>query len=179
MAVDLPSNYRSLNANQKLLRFGQIQTQVRDIAKTSRPADLYQIGAQAAGIITSRNQPQYPSHPRSPSRLSIRPSVPPVSSSPHSLDTPVEHAQKLRWAAFEEHLSVEHLRSYLRALPDFEDVLAEERAMKHALHFRNFPIALHFLHEWPAHRQAADLIVARHGEINGNLYYLLDPAARW
>ena len=31
----------------------------------------------------------------------------------------------------------------------------------------------------PAHRQAADLVVARAGEVNGNLYYLLDPAARW
>jgi hypothetical protein len=58
-------------------------------------------------------------------------------------------------------------------------VLAEERAMEHALRFLNFPIALHFFHEWPAHRQAADLVLARHGEINGNLYYLLDPAARW
>jgi hypothetical protein len=91
----------------------------------------------------------------------------------------VERAQQLRWAAFEERLSVERLRSYLKALPDFEDVLAEERAMEHALHFRNFAIALHFFHEWPAHRQAADLVVARHGEINGNLYYLLDPTARW
>ena len=33
MAVDLPGNHRSLNARQKLLRFGQRQTQVRDIAK--------------------------------------------------------------------------------------------------------------------------------------------------
>ena len=89
------------------------------------------------------------------------------------------HAQRLRWAAFEDRLSVERLRSYLMALPDFEDVLAEERAMEHALHFRNFSVALHFFHEWPAHRQAADLVVAGHGEINGNLYYLLDPAARW
>src|SRR4029077_4920215 len=47
------------------------------------------------------------------------------------------------------------------------------------LRFRNFSLALHFLHEWPAHRQAADLVIARNGEINGNLYYLLDPAARW
>jgi hypothetical protein len=91
----------------------------------------------------------------------------------------VEHAQRLRWAAFEARLSVERLRSYLKALPDFEDVLAEERAMEHALHFRNFSLALHFFHEWPAHRQAADLVIARNGEINGNLYYLLDPAARW
>ena len=90
-----------------------------------------------------------------------------------------EHAQRLRWAAFEARLSVERLRSYLKALPDFEDVLAEERAMEHALRFRNFSLALHFFHEWPAHRQAADLVIARNGEINGNLYYLLDPAARW
>ena len=88
-------------------------------------------------------------------------------------------AQELRWAAFEDRLSVDRLRSYLKALPDFEDVLAEERAMEHALHFRNFAVALHFFHEWPAHRQAADLVIARTGEINGNLYYLLDPAARW
>jgi hypothetical protein len=55
---------------------------IRDIAKTFRPADLYQIRAQAAGIIAGRNQPQYPSHPHSPSRLSTRPIVPLVASSP-------------------------------------------------------------------------------------------------
>jgi hypothetical protein len=35
----------------------------------------------------------------------------------------------LRWSAFEERLSVERLRTYLMVLPDFDDVLAEERAM--------------------------------------------------
>jgi hypothetical protein len=70
MAVDLPGNHRSLNARQKLLRFGQGQTQVRDIAKTFRPTDFYQIGAQAAGVILGRNQSQHPSHQRAPSRLS-------------------------------------------------------------------------------------------------------------
>jgi hypothetical protein len=40
MAVDLTGNDRSLNARQKLLRFGQGQTQVRDIAKTFRPTDF-------------------------------------------------------------------------------------------------------------------------------------------
>jgi hypothetical protein len=54
MAVDLPQNHRSLNACQKLLGFGQGQTQARDIAKTFRPADLYQIGAQAAVISAGR-----------------------------------------------------------------------------------------------------------------------------
>jgi hypothetical protein len=84
MTVDLPGNHRSLNARQKLLRFGQRQPQVRDIAKTFKPADLYQVGAQAAVIIAGRKQPQHPSHSRSPSRLSTRP-----TSSPHSLDTPL------------------------------------------------------------------------------------------
>jgi hypothetical protein len=90
-----------------------------------------------------------------------------------------EHAQRLRWVAFEERLSVERLRAYLKALPDFDDVLAEERAMEHALGFRDFSTALHFLHTWPAHRQAAQLVLERHAEINGNLYHLLDPVARW
>ena len=90
-----------------------------------------------------------------------------------------EHVQRLRWAAFEGRLSVERLRAYLKALPDFDDVLAEERAMEHALRFRDFATALHFFHTWPAHRQAAQLVLDRHAEINGNLYYLLDPVARW
>jgi hypothetical protein len=90
-----------------------------------------------------------------------------------------EHAQRLRWAAFKERLSVERLRAYLKALPDFEDVLAEERAMEYALGFRSFSTALHFFHAWPEPRRAARLVLARHIEIDGNQYYLLDPAARW
>jgi hypothetical protein len=90
-----------------------------------------------------------------------------------------EHAQQLRWAAFEERLSVQRLRAYLKALPDFDDVLAEERAMEYAGRFRDFPTALHFFHQWPAHRYAAKLIMDRHAEIDGNLYWLLDPVARW
>jgi hypothetical protein len=90
-----------------------------------------------------------------------------------------EKAQGLRWAAFKERLSVERLRAYVKALPDFDDVLAEERAMEHVLQFREFSAALHFFHTWPAHRQAAQLVLERHAEINGNLYYLLDPVARW
>jgi hypothetical protein len=44
-----------------------------------------------------------------------------------------ELAQQLRWAAFEQRLSSVQLRAYLKKLPDFEDVEAEERAMRHAL----------------------------------------------
>ncbi len=36
-----------------------------------------------------------------------------------------------------------------------------------------------FFHAWPEPRQAARLVLERHAEIDGNLYYLLDPVARW
>jgi hypothetical protein len=90
----------------------------------------------------------------------------------------VEQAQRLRWAAFEERLSATQLRAYLKKLPDFEDVAAEERAMKHALGFRSFPTALDFLRAWPDQPRAASLVLTRAAEIDGGLYYLLDPAAQ-
>jgi hypothetical protein len=83
----------------------------------------------------------------------------------------------LRWAAFEERLSADQLRAYLKRLPDFDDVEAEERAMNHALGFRSFA-ALGFFTEWPDPARAAQLVLARASEIDGNLYYLLDPTAR-
>ena len=89
-----------------------------------------------------------------------------------------EQAQRLRWAAFEERLSATQLRAHLKRLPDFEDVEAEERAMQHALGFRSFSAALDFFREWPDQARAAQLVLARAPEIDGNLYFLLDPAAQ-
>jgi len=89
-----------------------------------------------------------------------------------------DEAQRLRWAAFEERLSADRLRAHLKRLPDFEDVEAEERAMRHALGFRSFATALDFLTGWPDQARAAQLVLARASEIDGNLYFLLDPAAR-
>jgi hypothetical protein len=89
-----------------------------------------------------------------------------------------EKAQTLRWTAFEERLSSPHLRAYLKRLLDFDDVEAEERAMAHALGFRIFEVALAFFKDWPDQNRAAQLVLARASEINGNMYYLLDPAAR-
>jgi hypothetical protein len=89
-----------------------------------------------------------------------------------------DQAQALRWAAFEERLSATHLRAYLKKLPDFDDIEAEERAMKHALGYRNFSVALAFFTEWASHARAAQLALSRSPEIDGNLYYLLDPAAQ-
>jgi hypothetical protein len=89
-----------------------------------------------------------------------------------------DDAQRLRWAAFELRLSADQLRAYLKRLPDFEDVEAEERAMQHVLGFRSFSAALDFFTHWPDQARAAQLVLARAPEIDGNLYHLLDPAAR-
>jgi hypothetical protein len=89
-----------------------------------------------------------------------------------------DEAQRLRWATFEERLSADQLRAYLKRLPDFDDVEAEERAMNHALGFRSFAAALGFFTEWPDPARAAQLVLARASEIDGNLYYLLDSTAR-
>ncbi len=48
--------------------------------------------------------------------------------------------------------------AYVRSYPDFHQALA-------------------FLIDWPAHDQASALVQARHGEMDGNHYGLLTPAA--
>ena len=89
-----------------------------------------------------------------------------------------ETAQRLRWTAFEERLSITQLRHYLKQLPDFEDVEAEQRAMDYARNFKNATMALAFFLEWPEPHRTADLVLRRAGDIDGNRYDLLDPAAR-
>src|SRR3954469_3519377 len=68
--------------------------------------------------------------------------------------------------------------AYLKALPDFDDVLAEDKAMAYALAFPGFTSALHFFVEWPNLSHAGRLILSRPGEIDGNYYSTLDLAAR-
>lgn len=89
----------------------------------------------------------------------------------------MDEAQAERWSVFERTLSSEYLRSYLRRLPDFEDVDAENRALTYVQQYANFHHALWFLIDWPAHELAAELVLARHAEIDGNNYGLLTPAA--
>lgn len=89
-----------------------------------------------------------------------------------------EKAQQIRWDSFEKHLLADRLRDYLKRLPDFDDVIAEEKAMAHALTFSNMISALDFFIQWPAYHHAARLIAQRPTEIDGNAYYLLTPAAR-
>jgi hypothetical protein len=55
-----------------------------------------------------------------------------------------EEAQAFRWSCFERTLNDEHLRDYLKRLPEFEDIEAEERAMVTALGFPEIHQALLF-----------------------------------
>lgn len=88
-----------------------------------------------------------------------------------------EDAQDFRWSCFEESLNHQHLRAYLRRLPDFDDLEAEEQAFAHVHRFADVHHALDFFIEWPAPAEAAKLCVNRRSEIDGDLYELLSPAA--
>ncbi len=88
-----------------------------------------------------------------------------------------EELRNFRWQCFEKALDTTHLRDLLKSLPDFDDIETEERAKDLAMQYPNFNSALEFFLEWPDLRRAADLIVTRFAELDGNMYYSLTPAA--
>lgn len=72
-----------------------------------------------------------------------------------------QEAQDLRWSLFERDLSAPVLRDYVSRLPDFDDVEALDRAFAHASSHPDFAAAMQLLMDWPAHREAAALVLAR------------------
>jgi hypothetical protein len=88
-----------------------------------------------------------------------------------------EEAQAFRWSCFERTLNDAHLRGYLKRLPEFEDIEAEDRAMATGLGFTDVHRALAFLISWPALEKAAALVLRRAKELNGDHYEILSPAA--
>jgi len=88
-----------------------------------------------------------------------------------------DEAQAERWAWFERSLTGDHLRAYLRRLPDFDDVEAEEKAFAIARTFPDVDQALSFFIDWPAHAKAAGMIIDRRKEFDGDDYELLSGAA--
>lgn len=92
-------------------------------------------------------------------------------------DGQADAAQAVRWTAFEQRLSADRLRAYLKRLADFDDVVAEDRAMAFVAAFKSFPAALRFFLAWPAVSQAAALVMARSDEIDGDDYEGLEAAA--
>lgn len=87
-------------------------------------------------------------------------------------------AAALRWRCFEATLSVDVLREYLKDLPDFEDLEAEERAHKLALKHGNPETALQFFIDWPRLNLAAELIVTHRHRWDGGNWHILPKIAR-
>ena len=88
-----------------------------------------------------------------------------------------DEAQAARWSCFERALSAEHLRAYLKRLPDFDDFEAEERVLDYAERYNSMLQALAFLVSRPALDRAARLLMGRAAELDGDHYEILAPAA--
>jgi hypothetical protein len=88
-----------------------------------------------------------------------------------------DDAQAARWSCFERSLSARHLRAYLKQLPDFDDIEAEERALIFAEQYGSLLQAISFLVSWPALSRAAQVVIGRAAELDGNHYEVLTPAA--
>jgi hypothetical protein len=88
-----------------------------------------------------------------------------------------DEAQAARLSCFERSLSARHLRAYLKQLPDFDDVEAEERALGYAERNKEVLQSLGFLINWPSLERAARIVIQRAGELDGEHYEILTPAA--
>jgi len=78
-------------------------------------------------------------------------------------------AGEARWSLFERTLSEDALRTLLAGLPDFEDVIALDRAFAVAAAFVDPMKGLAFLMNWPAHREAAEMVLIRRKELRGSV----------
>jgi hypothetical protein len=81
------------------------------------------------------------------------------------------------WVTFQQTLYAGSLRKYLKLLPDFDDIEAEEKALALAETYPHLGAAIHFLTVWPDLVRAARVIIARAGELDGNAYETLTAAA--
>ena len=81
------------------------------------------------------------------------------------------------WDRFRAGLSAPALRRYLSLLPDFEDMEAEETALDLVEAHSHPGMAIRFLVDWPAPARAARVVLSRAGELDGNRYETLTPAA--
>ena len=88
-----------------------------------------------------------------------------------------DEAQAQRWEFALQELSGRHLRDYLKRLPAFEDMPAEERALDLVAEHDDLEAALWFLLHWPEPHRAARLVLAAPKPLNGDRYSLLAPLA--
>jgi hypothetical protein len=88
-----------------------------------------------------------------------------------------DEGQAVRWRHFERFLSADHLRAYLKRLPDFDDFEAEQKALDVAAAHKQAARGLAFFIEWRALDRADCLVRERLAALDGRLYEVLRPAA--
>lgn len=88
-----------------------------------------------------------------------------------------DNLRRTMWTRFETRLCAETLRRYISRLPDFDDDEALEEARTHVRGHPNLLQGLIFCLNWPDSRLAADLILYRHAELDGNAYEILTPTS--
>ncbi|MFN3524642.1 MAG: DUF6880 family protein [Paracoccus sp. (in: a-proteobacteria)] len=81
------------------------------------------------------------------------------------------------WQTFRQTLRARSLRAYLKLLPEFDDIEAEEKALDLAEAHPHLGGAISFLVGWPRLDRAARMITARADELDGNAYETLTAAA--
>jgi hypothetical protein len=86
-------------------------------------------------------------------------------------------AQGVRLKAFHDTLDPKALRDYLKRLPDFDDIEAEDAALDYAVTFADGVKALDFLISWPSLERASKLVITRIHALDGNDDELLPEAA--
>jgi len=88
-----------------------------------------------------------------------------------------QDAQAHRWECFRRTLNPAHLRDYIKLLPDFEDIAAEEQARDIVLAHPRLTTSIMFCLQWPDLATAARLIDARADDLDGDHAQLLTQAA--
>ncbi|WP_409996943.1 DUF6880 family protein [Leisingera daeponensis] len=88
-----------------------------------------------------------------------------------------EGLRRSLWARFERCLCRGALRRLLKRLPDFDDVETEDRAREVVLLFSPIEAGLAFCFARPDLTLAAQLVLSRTEEIDGDAYEILTPAA--
>ncbi len=88
-----------------------------------------------------------------------------------------DDAQTARLDRFKETLAADYLRAYLKRLPDFDDIEAEDEILDWVKAYPDANAALALLIGWPSLDRAADLVVKRVIEMDGNNAEALTYAA--
>ena len=79
-----------------------------------------------------------------------------------------DEAQTVRLERFRRTLEADYLRAYLKRLPDFDDIEAEDAELDQVKAWPDANAALTLLTSWPSLERAAHLVIGRVREMDGN-----------